>query len=71
MPKNLPPSSLCYDYWRVLSNDGHLEQINPVLVMANREKAGREASPTLVIVDAQSVKCDAPAGERGMMPRRR
>jgi putative transposase len=53
MPKGLPPSSLCYDEWRVLSDDGH------------REKNGREASPTLPIVDAQSVKCDAPQGERG------
>jgi putative transposase len=34
-------------------------------VMADREKAGREASPTLAIIDAQSVKCDAPQGERG------
>jgi putative transposase len=65
MPKDLPPSSLCYDDWRVLSDEGHLDQINHMLVMADREKNGREASPTLVIVDAQSVKCDAPQGERG------
>jgi putative transposase len=65
MPKDLPPHSLCYDYWRLLSDDGHLDQINHLLVMADREKSGREASPTLVIVDAQSVKCDAPQGERG------
>lgn len=65
MPKDLPPWSLCYDYWRVLTDGGHLDQINHLLVMADREKHGREASPTLVIVDAQSVKCDAPQGERG------
>lgn len=65
MPKDLPPGSICYDYWRLLSDGGHLEQINHHLVMADREKAGREASPTLAIVDAQSVKCDAPQGERG------
>ena len=65
MPKDLPPSSLCYDYWRVLTDGHHLEQINHLLVMADREKAGREASPTLAIIDAQSVKCDAPQGERG------
>jgi putative transposase len=65
MPKDLPPASLCYDDWRVLSDEGHLDQINHMLVMADREKNGREASPTLVIVDAQSVKCDAPQGERG------
>jgi len=31
----------------------------------DREKAGRETSPTLALVDAQSVKCDLPQGERG------
>jgi putative transposase len=65
MPKDLPPSSICYDYWRFLSDGGHMERINHHLVMADREKAGRGASPTLAIIDAQSVKCDAPQGERG------
>ena len=65
MPKDLPPSSPCYDYWRLLSDGGHIERINHHLVMADREKAGREASPTVAIIDAQSVKCDAPQGERG------
>lgn len=65
MPKDLPPGSICYDYWRLLTDGGHMQRINHVLVMADREKSGREASPTLAIVDAQSVKCDAPQGERG------
>ena len=65
LPKDLPPSSICYDYWRVLVDGGHLERINHHLVMRDREKDGREASPTLAIIDAQSVKCDAPQGERG------
>ena len=65
MPKDLPPSSLCYDYWRLLSDGGHMERINHHLVMMDREKDGREASPTLAIIDAQSIKCDAPHGERG------
>jgi transposase len=65
LPKDLPPHSICYDYWRVLTDGGHMERINHHLVMADREKAGREASPTLVIIDAQSVKCDAPQGQRG------
>jgi transposase len=65
MPKDLPPSSICYDYWRRLSDGGHMDRINHELVMADRKKEGREASPSLVIIDAQSVKCDAPQGERG------
>lgn len=65
MPKDLPPWSLCYDDGRRLSDGGDMERINHALVMADREKAGREASPSLAIVDAQSVKCSAPQGERG------
>ena len=65
VPKDLPPGSICYDYWRVLTDGRHLDRINHLLVMADREKAGRDASPTLAIVDAQSVKCDAPQGARG------
>ncbi len=65
MPKDLPPSSICYDFWRLLADQRHIEQINHLLVMADREKAGREASPTLAIIDAQSIKCDAPDGDRG------
>ena len=33
--------------------------------LLHRERDGREAIPTLAIIDAQSVKCDAPQGERG------
>lgn len=65
MPKDLPPSSICYDFWRLLTDQRHIEQIHHLLVMADREKAGREASPTLAIIDAQSIKCDAPDGDRG------
>src|SRR3712207_2926925 len=63
LPKDLPPHSICYDYGRLLTDGGHMARINHHLVMADRDKAGREASPTLVIIDAQSVKCDA-QGER-------
>jgi putative transposase len=65
LPKDLPPHSIVYDYWRGLTDGGHMERINHHLVMADRETAGREASPTLAIIDSQSVKCDAPQGERG------
>jgi len=44
----------------VLADGGHLEQINHCPVIADREKTGWEASPILVIVDAQPVECDAP-----------
>ena len=64
-PKDLPPGSIGYGHWRRLADGGHLDRINHLLVMAGREKAGREASPTLATSDAQSAKCDAPQGELG------
>ncbi len=65
MPKDLPPSSICSDDWGLLSDGGHMEEINHRLVMMDRAEAGQEASPTLAIIDPQSVKCDAPGGARG------
>lgn len=65
LPKDLPPHRIVYDYYRMLLDHGHLDQINHLLVMKDREKSGREPSPSLVILDSQSIKCDAPQGERG------
>lgn len=48
-----------------MTDGHHLEPIHHLLVMADREKPGRQASPTLAIIDAPSVKGDAPQGERG------
>ncbi len=44
MPKDLPPGSICYDDWRMLTDGGHLDRINHLLIMADREKAGRDAT---------------------------
>ena len=46
--------------WRLVGATAH-----HALLMAVREQQGREASPTLGIVDSQSVKVMAPAGLRG------
>lgn len=55
----------------MLADGGHLEQINHCPVIADREKAGWEDSPTLVIVDAQPVECDArKVNGATMLPRR-
>src|ERR687884_710286 len=56
LPKDLPPHSICYDYWRVPTLGGGVGGDTPHLLVARPPKAGREASPTLVIIDAQSVK---------------
>ena len=46
-------------------DDGRFERINHALVMADRERVGRDASPTAAIIDSQSVKTTEAGGPRG------
>ena len=68
LPDWAPPRSTVYDWFRRLADGGWLERIHHALLMAVREHQGRGASPTLGIVDSQTVKAMAPAGPRGFDP---
>jgi transposase len=65
LPDWAPPRSTVYEWFRRLADGGWLETIHHALLMAVRQHQGREASPTLGIIDSQSVKVMAPAGPRG------
>ena len=56
LPKDLPPKSTVYDYLELWNWDGTLERIHHALYVAVREQAGREASPTVAIIDSQTAK---------------
>ena len=56
IPKDLPPRSTVHGYFDLRGWDGTLDRIHETLYLACREKAGREASPTVAIIDSQSVK---------------
>lgn len=55
-PRDLPPKSTIYDYLDLWDWHATLERIHHALYRATREKAGREPSPTVAIIDVQSAK---------------
>ena len=65
LPKDFPPTSTVYRWFARFRDDGTWERINHYLVMLDRERAGREASPTAAVIDSQSVKTTESGGIRG------
>lgn len=65
LPHDLPPWSTVYGYFRTWRDDGTWERMNEALREAVRLQAGRETEPSAAIIDSQSVKTSAVAGERG------
>lgn len=65
MPRDLPPWRTVYRWFARLRDAGTWEVINHHLVMRDRERVGREASPTAAVVDSQSVKTTESGGIRG------
>ena len=67
LPHDFPCWSTVYDYFRRWVKTGLWEQINQQLVGKVRQAQGRKASPTLVIIDSQSVEGTSKGGaERGV-----
>jgi transposase len=53
LPKDLPPKSTVYDYLDLWEWDGTLERLHHALYVQERERQGREASPTVAILIAR------------------
>ena len=59
LPHDLPPTGAVRYYFDVWKRDKLDRRINDVLLMMVREKAGRTADPSLVVLDSQSVRAAA------------
>ena len=64
LPKDFPPKSTTHDYFVELQCTGVLKQIHNALYAEVRVLEGRAATPTLAIVDSQSVKSAEKGGRK-------
>jgi transposase len=65
LPSDLPPWSTIYRWFAKFRDEGCFEKINHALIILDRERVGREASPTGAIIDSQSVTMTEAGGPRG------
>jgi transposase len=59
LPKDFPPWQTVYWWFRRFMRRFLFETIHDVALMIDRERVGREASPTAGVIDSQSVKAPA------------
>ncbi|GHT41290.1 hypothetical protein FACS189443_2850 [Planctomycetales bacterium] len=65
LPHDFPPEGTVRDYFHRFKRNKVLENINDELRQRVRLQAGRNAEPSLAVIDSQSVKAASTSGERG------
>jgi len=65
LPKDFPPWRTVYEFFAQWRDDGTWEAMNAALRAEVRLAAGREAEPSIAVLDSQSVKTTDRGGEAG------
>jgi transposase len=65
LPKHFPPHQTTYAWFARFRDDGTWQTVNHHLLMLDRERVGREATPSAVVMDSQSAKTTEAGGPRG------
>ena len=65
LPHDFPPEGTVRDYFHRFKRSGLLETINDALRRKVRVSVGREAEPSLAIIDSQTTKGTRNSGESG------
>ena len=72
LPHDLPPWQTVYYYLRRWQREGVWDRVHHAVVMADRERVGRQPSPSAAILDSQSVRtADQRGAQEAMTPARR
>jgi transposase len=61
LPVHFGPWQTVYGWFRELARGFLFQTIHDVALMADRERAGREASPSAAVIDSQSIKASQAA----------
>lgn len=65
LPPCFPPRPMVYGWFAAFRDAGVWEGLNHHLVMLDRERAGRAASPSAAVLDSQRVRTTEAGGPRG------